>query len=337
MAQDVFLDRMRQISRALPPTARVRLVLDELVAMVDGGTISFVETQGAANTMGLYKAGALWGAHVNFKANEFPSFVHELTHARCILCYAADTINYAPGIAINIPLAFGNAPPPGAPRDTLGLTEQCQNNRRNAWKRNHAKLFLDTNLGNLRAWAEVTDFTVPDPFMSATDKATIKQTTKAMNKGNADAMKRYGQLNIEAQLRGQVQKSGKWRGADAINAQRLLDEKNRKKAFVLERINYGLNGMSGLGDTHNEYDTVVNQMLLQMYLWGFRVAPALPALTLDQKAQHVQNNSLPAGYLYDMVSRLAEEAHLRRMAAQGIREGAAPTVTAPVVVIAAPE
>ena len=93
--------------------------------------------------------------------------------------------------------------------------------------------------------------------------------------------------------------------------------------------------MNGLGDTHNEYDTVVNQMLFQMHLWGFRADRVSP-LTLTQQDQHVRDGTLPAMYLYDLIAQLAHEAHHRRMVAGGIVDGAAPTIMAPAAVINPP-
>ena len=48
---------MKSASDTMPPTARMRLVLDELLKMVKDDHISFLETPGSANTVGLYKAG----------------------------------------------------------------------------------------------------------------------------------------------------------------------------------------------------------------------------------------------------------------------------------------
>jgi len=64
----------------------LRLVLDELLEMVDSGVVSFVQTRAAGNTCALYRAQQaalnqpqnpqlqLWGAHVNFKENDLPSW-----------------------------------------------------------------------------------------------------------------------------------------------------------------------------------------------------------------------------------------------------------------------
>jgi len=114
MGAPEFLKEMKSASDTMPPTARMRLVLDELLKMVKDDNISFLETPGSANTVGLYKAGLLWGVNVTFKANDLPSFIHELTHARCILCYQAETVNYAPG-GINGVAEGGKAPTIMAP------------------------------------------------------------------------------------------------------------------------------------------------------------------------------------------------------------------------------
>ncbi len=332
MGAPEFLKEMKSASDTMPPTARMRLVLDELLKMVKDDNISFLETPGSANTVGLYKAGLLWGVNVTFKANDLPSFIHELTHARCILCYQAETVNYAPGGINGVAEAFMPGGPPGAPTGTVCLTTQSQTDRRNAWKRPHCKVFLDTNLNNLKVWAEAADYSVPDPFMSVKEKKEMKDQTKAMNKGNMQAMTKVGELELQAKLLGQVQKSNKWKGSKGINDDRIEAEKTRKSNWIVERITYGMNGMSGMGDTHNEYDTVVNQMMFQMFKWGFRLSRDR-LLTQGELAQHFKDKSIPADYLYDRISKLAEEAHLRRMNAGGIIGGKAPTIMAPATII----
>lgn len=333
MPEQAYLDQMSNVANALPPTARLRMVLDELLTFNDTGVVYFREDRFGANTASVYRGGRLVGARLQFKTGDVPSFVHELTHARCIMVYDAETINYLPGGNNAVQPQFSNGALPGAPADTRFLTNSEAVRR--AWERDHCKTFLDTNLQNLQAWANITDYSSPDPFMTAQEKQEFKQTTATMNAGDQTAFVRFNELDAGNKLRGVVQKSRKWWGADRINAQRIQAEKKRKKDWIDERITYGLNGMSGLGNTHNEYDTVVNQMFYQMHMWGFRAYGLVP-LTLLQIAAHARAKSLPAGYLYDQIGRLAEEAHLRRVAASAIRRGANPVITTPATIINPP-
>ncbi len=350
MTAQLFLGQLRSVADSLPANDSLGDVLTELLAMVNGGTVSFTQNRAAANTLMLYKAPAgpapapgpgpapaparvLWGAHVTFKEKDVPSFVHELTHARVGLAYQADMINYAPG-GTNIALeAFGGGAPPGAPADTVALLPASQIARRQGWYRAHCQQYLDENLRRISQWADVCDFTAPTPFMDARMKAETKRLTA--NPGDAAGMQRLAQLQADAPLYGYVMKSGKWRGADAINRTRLDDERQRKKDWIKERTNYGINGMGGLGDTHFEYDTVVNQMLYQMYLWGFRQTPA-PVLAPAALQNHTNAGTVPAQFLYTLIAALATEAHQRRMAAGAIGRGAAAAINAPAVPIAAP-
>jgi hypothetical protein len=331
-----YVNDLKKVSGALSSNSRLNLVLKELLAMVDAQEIHFKSTPGSANTVALYDKAAktLWGALVPYKDGDLPSFVHELTHARCVLCYQADTVNYAPRKEIDVPEEFMSGAPSGAPPNTVSLTPDCQVKRRKAWEVPKNKTLLDTNLNNLRAWVEVTDFSSDDPFMSAQNKKAIKTATKQMNKGNMEAMKKSWQLNKDAEFRGQVQQSKTWRGSGDINKGRLDTEKQRKKDFILDRINYGLNGMSGIGNTHNEYDTVVNQMLFQMHAWGFR-KEVHPTLTMIELAELTKTATVPVDFLYDQISRLAHDAYKRRKAAAGL--GGPPVIVAPMTLINPPK
>lgn len=335
MTAQYFLAQMANHRNALPVNDTLYLVLDELLTMVGTGVVSFGAPSGAANTCGLYQgaplAPVLWGAHVNFKPHDSPSFVHELTHARCILCFQADMVNYAPGgvnTAANPP-QYGTGNPPGAPPNTVAMLGPSMIERRQGWYRAHCKVYLDTNLQHLDAWADVTDFTMATPFMAAQKKAEIKRLTAHV--ANQADMDRLAQLQGELPRFGQVQKSRKFWKAKAINRQRVAGEVAHKKAYIKGRCDYGINGMGGLGDTHYEYDTVVNQMLYQMYLWGFRQTPAV-VLSQLQLNQHIQNRTVPAAYLYQLIATLALDAHQRRMGNQQIANGAPAAIAAPAVV-----
>lgn len=347
MAAQDFLNQLQYAANALGGADTLGLILNELLAMTNTGVVSFGQPSAAANTVGLYKdapvppggvapigpaAKVLWGAHVNFKPFDVPSFVHELTHARCVLCYQADMVNYAPGGVNLVVPVFGLGPPPGAPADTVAMVGDSQIARRQGWYRAHCKAHLDTNLMHLRAWADVTDFTPPIQFMDANMKAELKRLTAGV--ATLEEAARLQNLQADQNFYGLVMKSRKTFGAKAVNNQRLNAEKARKRAYIVERCNYGINGMGGLGDTHFEYDTVVNQMLYQMYLWGFRSVPA-PVFTVVQLQQRIAAGTVPGEYLYHLVSTLAREAHLRRMAAAGIANGAPPVIDMPAIAIAA--
>ena len=205
--------------------------------------------------------------------------------------------------------------------------------RRRGWYRAHCKQHLDQNLMNLRAWADVTDFTAAVPFMTQ----AMKNETKRLTADPVDVagMNRLQTLQQEATLYGLVMKSRKTFGAKNVNRQRMEAEKLRKRDYIKERVNYGINGMGGLGDTHFEYDTVVNQMLYQMYLWGFR--PTTPhAFTVIELQQRIAAGTVPATYLYELIGTLAREAHDRRVNADEIVDGAPPVIDAPAVAIGAP-
>jgi hypothetical protein len=245
-----------------------------------------------------------------------------------MLCYQADVVNYAPGGQNAVVPQYSESPLPGAPEGTFPLVEASANARRIGWYRPHCKVYLDTNLRNLGDWPDVTDFTAAKPYMKPEDKAKIKRLNANLtSKADVDRVTHFEQVQKHY---GRVMKSRQPDGAKAENLKRVDAEKTRKSNWLKERCNYGINGMYGLGDSHFEYDTVINQMLYQMYLWGFRKKRPLQFSQL-QLNQHVQDRTVPAEYLYDLIATLALDAHQRRVANAQIADGTNSPISRPPV------
>jgi hypothetical protein len=138
--------------------------------------------------------------------------------------------------------------------------------------------------------------------MSVDEKKRLKEL-----KGNGDI--RLLDFLEDMNERGLVVKSNKFLKASEINKTQINMELTRRKNWIKDRINYGLNGMSGLGDVHFEYDTVVNQMLTQMHLWGY-----------DSRYE-----------LFRAIDQVALEAYERRVSALEIQKLGG--ITRPVVAI----
>lgn len=292
MVANQKISEIEKIMATLVPSSALRNVLGELTSMFrrESFHLSFSLTNGTANTMPVYSASehALVGAHVSFR-DDLPNFVHEMTHARVLECYRSDMVNYYCPDNSLIPLEFGSSPIPGAPANTVSLLEMSLNNRRRARYRTNCKTVLEGNLHRLREIAQVADYSeTPNTFMSPEQKKILKAPIRTQ-----EELDRHTSVSSMMAAVGLVQKSRKFIGSARINAERLDGEQERKKTWILERINYGLNGMGGLGDVHFEYDTVVNQMLVQMHLWGY-------------KESHD---------LFRAIANLAEEAHERRISA----------------------
>jgi hypothetical protein len=321
-----YLAKLAVDARALPNSDVMGQVLSELLEIVATGRVSFHPAIGAANSAPLYKraknadgteaAPTFWGAFVQCTDNAIASFVHELTHASCLLSYKAEMINYAPGGVNVVQVQVGHTPPPGCAEDLRGLTEDCQKARRAGWKRKQCGALLTLNLRRLEAWAKLCNFTTLTPFESAAAKAQHKDLTKKMSGGDMQAWTALTLLQTAQKDAGKVIQSRKYFGGKAINKTRLDEESARKRAYILDRCAYGLVGQGGQGDPHFEYDTVVNQMLYQMYLWGFREAHAT-ILSDQQLRTHAMASTVPATHLYSLIAAMADEARLRRRRAFG--------------------
>mgnify|MGYP000197501545 CR=1 FL=1 len=300
MTAQALLQRMDRIKQAAPLRSALYRVMDELHSMANNALYSVTFTAANnPNTVPVYSAAGyagysedsgheLVGAHVTFK-DDLPSFVHELTHARCIQCYKSETVNYAPSGPNAAVMTFGQGAMPGAPAHTVSLVAESIIARRKAWYRQDYKLILEGNLTRLKAIAEVEDYEdTENKFMSREQKRQLKAAPTSV-----EQMDEQQSLAHEMQYQGRVAKTLRTWKPGTENTRRLQTEAERKKRWILERINYGKNGMGGLGDVHFEYDTVVNQMLVQMHAWGF-----------DDDSD-----------LFVAVSALAQETHERRMSA----------------------
>lgn len=332
MPSPVMLEQLKYVAGALAPTDTLGAILRELIAVAQNNC-SFRQSGGSANTVALYKNGALWGQHVNFKPDDLPSFVHELTHASCLRSYQSDFINYMPpntGGRPALDLTTAGAIP-GAPADT----QACKNEtlRRQAVYNAGNKTFLELCLRNLEAWVNVAKLSTPNPFMSKQDAKKLAEAQKQSTKKGAtlDDFNKLVKIQGDNSFFGRLVPEKK----KSLQETKIAAEEQRKKDYLKERIAYGLNGMSGLGDVHFEYDTVVNQMLFQMYMWGFRPQsrwkPSLLVL-----AEEVRSSTVPGFQVYALIEDLAKEAYDRRTAAAQIANGAAPPITAPVVMINPP-
>ena len=309
MTAQALLQRMDRIKQAVPLRSALYLVMNELHGMANSDAYSVTYTAANnPNTVPVYSAEGysgysedsgheLIGAHVTFK-DDLPSFVHELTHARCIQCYKSETVNYAPSGPNMAVTTFGKGAMPGAPAHTVSLVAESIIARRKAWYRQDYKRILEGNLTRLKAIADVEDYEeTENKYMSREQKRQLKAAPASVEQMNEQQT-----LAHEMQYQGRVQKTLRtWKAATA-NEARLQTEAARKKSWILERINYGKNGMGGLGDVHFEYDTVVNQMLVQMHAWGF-----------DAESD-----------LFSAVATLAQEAHERRMSAMAPPPNAIP-------------
>jgi hypothetical protein len=326
-----YLNQLRVMKDLVPGTDILGEVLTELLAVSANNKTFFNITTGSANCVGLYKAGTPWGALINFKAGNIPSFVHELTHASCFESFKSDLINYSPKKANTVAYTFTNNSIPHTPNDTRACTNEPA--RRAGWHDLESGKFLTLNLNNLEAWADVTDFSAPLPWLDAMKVKEMSALEKTIKKGRGTIadMNKLQSMQADNQSFGVLVSPKKKKDRAAA----LQAEADRKRAYIKERINYGRIGMSGMGDVHFEYDTVVNQMLCQMFMWGFRpsapLAPSLPVL-----AAQVQSSAVPAGYFYGQLAIMARDAYARRRAALQIAAGTAPVVTAPARVINPP-
>ncbi|WP_315983651.1 hypothetical protein [Aliamphritea spongicola] len=118
MTAQALLQRMDRIKQAVPLRSALYRVMDELYGMANSTAYSVTFTAANnPNTVPVYSAEGyagysedsgheLVGAHVTFK-DDLPSFVHELTHARCIQCYKSETVNYAPSGPNTAVMTFG--------------------------------------------------------------------------------------------------------------------------------------------------------------------------------------------------------------------------------------
>jgi hypothetical protein len=327
-----YLEQLRVAKNMVPPTDTLGRVLTELLTLSANNKTFFNMTVGSANCVGLYKAGAPWGALVNFKTGNMPSFVHELTHASCFASYQKDLINYDPGHANAVPYAFTNAAIPNTPADTRACMNEVE--RRRGWYTAESSDFLTKNLNNLDAWADVTDFKAPLPWLDAqkAKQMALLEKNIAKGRGTVADMNRLQSMQSDNAAYG-VLIAPKKKSQQALA---LETEANRKRDYIKERIAYGKNGQGGMGDVSYEYDTVVNQMLYQMFMWGFR-PPARINPPLAMLAGLIEERKVPAQYLYGLIEDLAQDAYTRRAAAAQIAAGAAPTVRAPLRVINAPE
>jgi len=206
----------------------------------------------------------LIGAHVSYK-DDLPNFFHEMTHAKVLESYDSDLLNYYCPTPCIIAPEFGSGPIVGAPVNTVSLTESNQGNRRRALYNNHNKTILESNLISLKNIVNKADFSNTDNiFMSPENKHLLKAPlTTPLD------MEKYSSTFNAMQSKGLIQASNKFMKKKSINKINLVAEQLRKKTWVEERINYAFCGMGGLGDVHFEYDTVINQILLQVYLWGY--------------------------------------------------------------------
>ncbi|WP_261845177.1 hypothetical protein [Aliamphritea ceti] len=309
MTAQTLLQRMNRIKQAVPLRSALYQVMNELHAMANSDAYSVTFTAANnPNTVPVFSAAGysgysadtgnkLIGAHVTFK-DDLPSFVHELTHARCIQCYKSEAVNYAQSRPNTAAMTFGMGAMPGAPAHTVSLVAESIIARRTAWYRQDYKLVLEGNLTRLKAIAETEDYEeTENKFMTRVQKQQLKAAPTSVEQMNEQQT-----LAQEMQYQGRVQKTLRtWKPATE-NQLRLRTEAERKKSWILERINYGKNGMGGLGDVHFEYDTVVNQMLVQMHAWGF-----------DAESD-----------LFTAVSTLAQETHERRMSAMAPPPNAIP-------------
>lgn len=309
MTAQALLQRMDRIKQVVPLRSALYRVMDELYGMANSTDYSVTFTAANnPNTVPVYSAEGytgysedsghqLVGAHVTFK-DDLPSFVHELTHARCIQCYKSETVNYAPSGPNTAVMTFGKGAMPGAPAHTVSLVAESIMARRKAWYRQDYKLILEGNLTRLKAIAEVEDYEdTENKFMTREQKRQLKATPTSIEQMNDQQS-----LAHEMQYQGRVAKTLRTWKPGTENTRRLQTEAERKKRWILERINYGKNGMGGLGDVHFEYDTVVNQMLVQMHAWGF-----------DDDSD-----------LFVAASALAQETHERRMSAMAPPPNAIP-------------
>lgn len=337
------IDTMRQDAQSVAHDSTIGLILNEMLQDVDAGRVFFRPGNNMPYTLGLYANGTLPATHayVAFKEADLPSFLHELTHARCVFCYQKESINYAPGGANAVVPAYANVPNGSAPNFGAAVRPPGLGTMSNAteyragWHRDRYADLYRKNLKNLESWVPLVDFTPPDPFMSPAMKREMKELDKKADKAKAKGRQtlpqddaRFSELYYEQMKTGVVQKSRKTFGAKAINAQRTRDERERKRQIINERIAYGLLNL------HNEYDTVVNQMLYLMHLWGFKWTVA-DQLDLQEVHNHCTNKTVPGSHLFKLIDTLAREAYNRRLAAdpQSVLDGAAPEVQAPTVLI----
>lgn len=241
-------------------------IAQELISLAESRDfkISYCEAPNP-NAMPLYDAVSkkLIGAHVTYRKNDMPNFIHEMTHASVLKSYQCDLINYYCGTTNTVPLEYGSTKIDGSYDNTVSALGVSLISRRKAWYRSDCERTLQGNLQGLMRVAESGNYVQsPEPYMSVDEKKRLKEL-----KGNGDI--RLLDFLEDMNERGLVVKSNKFLKASEINKTQIYMELTRRKNWIKDRINYGLNGMSGLGDVHFEYDTVVNQMLTQMHLWGY--------------------------------------------------------------------
>jgi hypothetical protein len=337
--EEAYLLTMEKARDSLPPHDPLRDILVELLDLARSGRVFFNEVQATANATPLYRPGPTapappapprpedyqsWGAVVFFKKGNLPNFVHELTHACCIVSYKAEATNYLSGHGNRLALQLRDHAPAiaGVPDDARMASNAEQ--RMIGWIDQDAAVFLDTNLVNLAQWVDVTNHRAAAAWL---DKAFVKQLDglEKKKKKSVDEQKKLDALRQKIEQRGLlVPKSGK-----SEKDRQLVAEADRRKAFLHDRIVYGRQMI------HVEYDTVVNQMLMQMFLWGLRPLED-PVYERWQLLERVRDRSIPAQYLYNLVLTLAAEAYRRRTSARlgradraRITVGHAPAVRAP--------
>lgn len=335
--EEPYLRTMEKARDSLPPHDQLRDILAELLDVARSGQVFFNEVAAMANATPLYRPGPAaaappaaaayqaWGAVVFFRKGNLPNFVHELTHAACIISYKAEATNYASGHANAVALALRDRAPAiaGVPDDARMSSNAEQ--RMIGWIDHDAAAFLELNLVNLAQWVDVTNFRAPTSWL---DKVYVNQLESLQKKKRrtVDDQRRLDALQQKIEQRGLlIPRSSR----KAERDRQVAQEAARRAAFMHDRIMYGRQMISV------EYDTVVNQMLMQMFLWGLRPQED-PVFERWQLVQRVRERTVPAQHLYALVRSLAHEAHWRRAAARigrtdwaRIPVGRAPAVRAP--------
>ncbi|WP_315983652.1 hypothetical protein [Aliamphritea spongicola] len=141
--------------------------------------------------------------------------------------------------------------------------------RRKAWYRQDYKLILEGNLTRLKAIAEVEDYEdTENKFMTREQKRQLKATPTSVAQMNDQQS-----LAHEMQYQGRVAKTLRTWKPGTENTRRLQTEAERKKRWILERINYGKNGMGGLGMC------ILNMTPLSIRCW-YRCMPGALMMTV---------------------------------------------------------
>jgi len=287
------IQKLRLIYGELNAQDPLRLVLDELITLYNNPDFLLVFKQG--NTAGpLYSDSQLIGCEVNYNSSVLHNFVHEMTHASVLNCYRADMINYYSG-NIAIPLEFGplsDRTGIGSSR-FIGLPENVMPPLTGTLDaRQRARINPAYNrvlAANLRALKQIATkehyYKSSHQFKSDEQIKAIADTLAESTVDSAPYFLLVTELQLDAGL---IDRSAN----NKENKINLNAEITRRRNWVIERINYGLGSMVGNVDT--EYDTIINQTLLQLHQWGLSTTP----------------NELVTAF-----GKLAREAHERRMSA----------------------